>query len=107
LSAFGSCVQVRSPEPFALHFSSVQATPSSAQSVAAQHSPHVALFPSVLLQHFSLLSHGGDGTHTRSLPQTLGLHGSSCGHCESPQHSPQPMPAQQLPPLGQSGCVHR
>lgn len=105
LSGFGSCRQVRKPSAVALQVSSVQATPSSAQSVDAQHSPHVADLPSGLLQQLSPAAQSEDFSHSWFALQVLGLH-ASWGHCESPQQAPQPNPAQQLPPSGQVGWSH-
>lgn len=91
----------------ALQVSTVQATPSLGQSVASQQVPHLAVVPSGLGQQSVPPAQSEVDVHCRSLPHVLGLHGSSCGHCESLQQEPQPWPGQHVPPSGHDACVQR
>jgi hypothetical protein len=73
----------------------------SAQSLAAQHEPQVAVVLSAEAQQLAPLPHSGAFTHLPA-EQVSFVHGSVSLHWESSQHSAQPLPGQHTPFVPQS-----
>jgi len=73
----------------------------SEQSLAAQHEPHVAVVLSADAQQLSPLAHSGALSHLPAEHVSF-VHGSWSLHCESSQHSAQPLPGQHTPLAPQS-----